>query len=1014
MKLLKFLPLLVILFRSSFGFNHPEISWKSVSTGHFIINYYDATEPAVYATWKIAEESYNTLSKLFNYDEKEKIRISLADYDDYSNGWADWTAGNIMIWLPDSRFDLRGNTVWLRNVITHELTHIISLEKRRSYQMLDIGVSLNITTPDEQYGISEPFAAMALMPSWFAEGIAQYESEKNGFDCWDSRRDMVLRCAVLDKKELSLPEMEYFNHNSAGNEMVYNQGMSFIKFIENKIGENGLISIFKSCAEENLPFENQFIRRVGASPDLLYREWIDSLRTKFKSVVPSKNTEYQEMYTNGDLNENPGISPDGKYWGCLTNDKDDGTRTDLVIFKHGESVPFVRIPYAQISWCFDKSSSRVYYLKSREMNSHGSEYNNVYCYDLKYGREKRLTKDARVYDISLSPSGNSLACVKYDKGIFSVVQLNPASGQFTNMIDGKLGDPFMKLCFNPQDSTQIAITRIIDGKSKLLMYSRKNGTFDTLTKWIAQEENPFWAGDGRIYFNADYDGIFNIYSVLPDGTGLTRHTYVTGGVFSPFTCSNGTMLCALYGSGGFKIVRVSPFNDTVNDTGDYGCKFETLPVPKGKVTIKARPYVPQYLRPIHEIQFSADLIKNKSLFTGQYQSVLDSTEMMFSGIYLVSQSDALQKKSKMLGLGVNVQGESIKNRNYSFRNNEPANLLTMNRGLDLFRNSISADPLDRKRVLERNLTENVKRYSMMQQESTADSSSIDQASIVPYLSAIADFENRETSATSVLQLQTYVPLIFPLAFFVNGSLNLQWQLGRDLYAGIVPQFKWFPIHPDFPFTGAIPLYLNWGRFGYYNKYFDYNLADASQCLLMLGPQFVPQEKIAGQNDTVFFCPSGLTAGLELFHSIPILRYSSLQIFTSNTVVYNNRKTLDETYLLQGVSRTFISSQTGLKATFPIVTEINQKALYYWDALFGHIGYSFSMRAKGEFFDSLKYQTGELFTDPNYNHNLLKAAHVISAGFELGNYKSYTFFRKLSIEINYELLRRSVSLNATLF
>lgn len=178
MKFLKFLPLLVILFRSSFGYNHPEISWKSVSTEHFIINYCDATEPAVYATWKIAEKSYKTLSKLFAYDKKGKIHISLADYDDYSNGWADWTAGNIMIWLPDSRFDLRGNSVWLQNVITHELTHILSLEKRKSYQLIDIGVSLQITTPDEQYGISEPFAGSTLLPSWFAEGIAQHESEK--------------------------------------------------------------------------------------------------------------------------------------------------------------------------------------------------------------------------------------------------------------------------------------------------------------------------------------------------------------------------------------------------------------------------------------------------------------------------------------------------------------------------------------------------------------------------------------------------------------------------------------------------------------------------------------------------------------------------------------------------------------------------------------------------------------------------------------------------------------------
>ena len=48
------------------AFNHPEIEWKSVSTANFVINYYDKTEPAVYATWKIAEESFEVVSALFD------------------------------------------------------------------------------------------------------------------------------------------------------------------------------------------------------------------------------------------------------------------------------------------------------------------------------------------------------------------------------------------------------------------------------------------------------------------------------------------------------------------------------------------------------------------------------------------------------------------------------------------------------------------------------------------------------------------------------------------------------------------------------------------------------------------------------------------------------------------------------------------------------------------------------------------------------------------------------------
>jgi hypothetical protein len=95
-----------------------------------------AAEP-VYAVWKIAEEVYSVLVEEYGFKLPEPISISLADYDDYSNGWADWTSSNIMIWITDIRFDLRGNTTWLSNVLTHELTHIIRLQLKKSMQLMD-------------------------------------------------------------------------------------------------------------------------------------------------------------------------------------------------------------------------------------------------------------------------------------------------------------------------------------------------------------------------------------------------------------------------------------------------------------------------------------------------------------------------------------------------------------------------------------------------------------------------------------------------------------------------------------------------------------------------------------------------------------------------------------------------------------------------------------------------------------------------------------------------------------
>ena len=130
---MRFCFFILTFFSLASAFNHPEIEWKSVSTEHFRINFYDATEPVVYATWKIAEETYQALIQYYGYVLKDRINITLADYDDYSNGMAGWTEANIVIWVPDSRFDLRSSTTWLRNVITLRWHTLSAWNLKRSF-----------------------------------------------------------------------------------------------------------------------------------------------------------------------------------------------------------------------------------------------------------------------------------------------------------------------------------------------------------------------------------------------------------------------------------------------------------------------------------------------------------------------------------------------------------------------------------------------------------------------------------------------------------------------------------------------------------------------------------------------------------------------------------------------------------------------------------------------------------------------------------------------------------------
>jgi len=94
-----------------------------------------------------------------------------------------------------------------------------------------------------------------------------------------------------------------------------------------------------------------------------------------------------------------------------------------------------------------------------------------------------------------------------------------------------MGEPFAGLSFDPNDPQKLVTTRLVNGKAQLFIVDVMQKSISQLSSTKAQEETPFWAGNGRIYFSADYDGIFNIYSIKPDKSDCLRHTNTATGFF---------------------------------------------------------------------------------------------------------------------------------------------------------------------------------------------------------------------------------------------------------------------------------------------------------------------------------------------------------------------------------------------------------------------------------------------------------------------------------------------------
>ena len=186
--------------------NHPELQWQVLETEHFRVLFHEGLETAAGKAAEVAEEVYGPITRLYDYQPGSKVRIVLKDYDDVANGAAYFFQDTIEIWTTalEHDYELRGSTDWLRNVITHEFTHIVSLGAARkgpqripAFYIQYFGYQREKDRPDVLTGFPDRLVSYPIMtinvPHWFSEGVAQYQR----YDRWGlpSRHDSAHRGA---------------------------------------------------------------------------------------------------------------------------------------------------------------------------------------------------------------------------------------------------------------------------------------------------------------------------------------------------------------------------------------------------------------------------------------------------------------------------------------------------------------------------------------------------------------------------------------------------------------------------------------------------------------------------------------------------------------------------------------------------------------------------------------------------------------------------------------------------
>ncbi len=523
------------------AYSHPELRWFTIETEHFTINYHEGAERSAKVAAKIAEEIYKPITSLYRHDPG-KVNIIIKDTDDYSNGGAYFFENKIEIWAPALEFNLRGQHNWLRNVITHEYTHIVTLTAAQKFgaqipaAYLQIFGYEQVRRPDILYGfpnilVSYPIAGINV-PFWLAEGVAQYQRPELRYDSWDTHRDMILRSLVLEKKLLDLDELSNFaSKRGIDFEFTYNSGFALVRFLAERYGEEKLEALCKNFASPlTLNVHAALETTYGKPSTELYREWQTYLERDYQARIASvlaHKVEGKLIEQRGYANLYPIFSADGTKLYYISNlGADFGGHAIVERSLQGDEtlshsgVPTVRELFRLSSHSnlqrkilckvcgmplgnqnadvlqngvtsrltLAGNGKYLFYSRYTGTNFQIQKYNDLFVYDLAKKEEIRLTYQARLETPICSPDGKTFVAVHQKdgtqnlvEGIFNIeAKGDSAKLALRQLTAFKNGEQVQLPVYSP-DGTAIIFALGIKNTRRLMRLDRTTGELTPIT-----------------------------------------------------------------------------------------------------------------------------------------------------------------------------------------------------------------------------------------------------------------------------------------------------------------------------------------------------------------------------------------------------------------------------------------------------------------------------------------------------------------------------------------------------
>jgi WD40 repeat protein len=520
----------------------PRLQFRVIRTPHFVIYFHRGEEALAVRLRGIVERVHDTLTARLETRPRGLTHVVLVDQDDSANGLATpypYNTIELTAAAPTPGAIIGNYDDWLTLVFTHEYTHILHLDRSEGWAKVARHV----------LGRSPLVLPNLYLPLWQVEGLATFEESANtkrGRIPAGDFREIVDQAARAGQFQ-PLDRVNGGLIDWPGGAAHYAYGAYFHQYLADRFGEDKLAELGDATARR-FPYTGTraFLYVFGESLGDL---WNDFERTRTEAArsdgapeIPGRRLTHRGFIVSG-----PRFLPDA------------GGAPPSIAFSASDPHDFPAL------YAVDANSGATRRLTTRVGGDHvavGRDLvvfdqlevvrnvavqGDLYAFDRRSGRVRRLTRNRRTADPDLSPDGRTLACILIGEGrrALALIDLN-APGRPPAVIASEPETQFAAPRWSP-DGRTLAVERLrLSGRSQIVLVDVATRSMRAIVDMPdSRNVSPAWMPDGQTLVFASARGrdpfdIFAIDPARPDS--LRRVTTTRAGATMPDVSADGRRL----------------------------------------------------------------------------------------------------------------------------------------------------------------------------------------------------------------------------------------------------------------------------------------------------------------------------------------------------------------------------------------------------------------------------------------------------------------------------------------